>query len=804
MDITRNRKNNRSREAGNTTVSFSLFLFTLFFAPLAFGTTETWSLVTVEALTAVTGLVFFFPFPAGRKHLYTTPGLVPLLLLFGWMYFQCLPLPTAFVRSIAPNIAAAYQPVLDLPGFGQAETWIPLTVNRQATLLESLRLSAYALFYLLTVQLLSHSRALRITMTSVAGLTLCIVLLSILQRLTAPDTLFWFRKLDGKTAFGPWVNRNQYAGFMVMACPLVLAQFMIHRPAAEQQETFREKFLAFFADSSAAAHLLFGFAAVVAVASVFLTSSRGGIFSISFALLLFFLLLARQQKKIQQLPLLVLPACIFVFAGWFGLDPVLEKLNALVDPATGQLQDDRLLIWPDTLRIIADFPITGTGFGTFADIFPSYRTFYDHFFYEHAHNDVLELLTNGGLIAWIPAVWFLGTVLRTGYRKICTRRDRLSVFSAISAFSGLAGMLVFSLTDFNLHNGANGLYFAFLCGLLVAAGHTRRHSQHEPTLLPPVSSPAQIRWTALPVIAVYLVALLFLHGGAVLADRYYQQAKVIAASDRDAASRTADMVKLVELLGLAKKRNPFAGIYSYALANIREYQQRPAQAVQLSAEAAMKQPMNFAFLQQLALLIAPDDLHRGRRLLEAGYRRASQKALPLQTWAEFELGRRNRAEAVQLLSNALQENPDLVESVYPLMRRYRFAQEEVTATLPELTSVRISYWKQAQAEGRGKKAEFILKGVLDFLDREPTIEPHYLLQLYTYYQKKDKADKAADVLRRGIRLLPGYAHFHVLLGDYYLKKGIPYRAREEYEQALLLEPRNSGVRSRLRKLEAKQ
>lgn len=106
------------------------------------------------------------------------------------MLLQLIPLPLSLVRIVAPNICQAYQPILTLPTLGNLYAWLPLTVNYKETLLEVLRLSSYALFYVLTIQLLTSSRRLRLTITLVTSLAICIAFFSILQRITAPDTLF--------------------------------------------------------------------------------------------------------------------------------------------------------------------------------------------------------------------------------------------------------------------------------------------------------------------------------------------------------------------------------------------------------------------------------------------------------------------------------------------------------------------------------------------------------------------------------------------------------------------------------------
>ena len=49
--------------------------------------------------------------------------------------------------------------------------------------------------------------------------------------------------------------------------------------------------------------------------------------------------------------------------------------------------------------------------------------------------------------------------------------------------------------------------------------------------------------------------------------------------------------------------------------------------------------------------------------------------------------------------------------------------------------------------------------------------------------------------------LPDYAPFRIWLGDHYRQQGITYRAKEEYERAVMLEPGNDTYRKKLRKLE---
>ena len=565
-------------------MSSAPLLLLLCFAPLAFGTTETWSVAAAELLAALAVLLRFHPCAARRTDVPPVPGLLPLLLLLLWLLAQCLPLPPALVQTLSPQTAAVWQPVLDLL---PPDTWIPLSLNPQAALTEGLRLGSYVLVYILATQLLCSGRRLALFLSSIAGLTLFIAITTMLQRAAAPESLFWLRPTrSGLGSFGPWVYRNHYAGFMVMTCPLLLAACRLHWPEGDsEEETLRQRLLRLFSGSGL--HLLFGFGAMAAVASVFLTQSRGGILSLTVSLLVFVLLLAWRMRERR----LILPLLAALLAGaWFNWDSLLLRFQYAVD-ASGGLRDDRLLIWKDTFSIIADFPLTGTGFGSFADVFPGYKTLADELFYDHAHNDFLELLAEGGAIGFLLAACFVGTVLRNGWRQIFLRHDRLAALTAISAFSGLAGLLFFSLTDFNLRNWANGLHCFFLCALLAAAGHAGQHRRR-----PPAAYPAG--GLVFLGAAVLLLAVLRLHGGALRAEALYSWAK--SAAEEAGRSVEEKSRRIKELLEEARRGDPWNGLYPYLLGRIRMRQHRPELALPLHVEAARLQPLEEKYLRAAA------------------------------------------------------------------------------------------------------------------------------------------------------------------------------------------------------------
>ena len=190
--------------------AFILFITTLIFAPLAFGTVEQWSMATVQLLVCCSALCLVFSVRNKEKVFLKAPGMLPLVLFVLWMVFQIVPLPAAVVQTVSSSTYDIYKPVHELSGQNQ---WIPLTVNQKASLFELMRVATYVLFYFLTVQILSNGERLKKTVRIVTYLAIVIAFLAIIQKFSSPDKIYWFRSTpENAGTVGPWVYHNHYAG----------------------------------------------------------------------------------------------------------------------------------------------------------------------------------------------------------------------------------------------------------------------------------------------------------------------------------------------------------------------------------------------------------------------------------------------------------------------------------------------------------------------------------------------------------------------------------------------------------------
>jgi hypothetical protein len=126
-------------------------------------------------------------------------------------------------------------------------------------------------------------------------------------------------------------------------------------------------------------------------------------------------------------------------------------------------------VWGDVARMGAASPGLGHGFGAFATAFPRYKRSDGELRVEHAENDYLEILAEGGLLGLGLALWLLGLASRRIAIGLLRQEDRLLRGVGLGAAAGMVALLVHSAFDFNLHIPANATLFVLLGALALGA-----------------------------------------------------------------------------------------------------------------------------------------------------------------------------------------------------------------------------------------------------------------------------------------------------------------------------------------------
>ena len=127
----------------------------------------------------------------------------------------------------------------------------------------------------------------------------------------------------------------------------------------------------------------------------------------------------------------------------------------------------------------------GTGLGAFGVVYTGYDTRNGLYRLEQAHNDYLQVLSDGGIVGAAIGLVFLVALFRMGFARRESRDDFRSGV-ATGALAGCFAVLVHSFFDFTLHTTSNALLFLILAALATMNGrveevHARRKKKREET-----------------------------------------------------------------------------------------------------------------------------------------------------------------------------------------------------------------------------------------------------------------------------------------------------------------------------------
>jgi O-antigen ligase len=446
------------------------------------------------ALIALTALVVLSPWVFGGVHplvtqaisvlalLVSLVGLAltrtrlelparPLLPLLGlWLLgvLQLALLPRALHRFLAPGSAAIWYPSDPIAAGILGNALRPISVDPEATARWLAFATGLVAVALLAAPALRERRtALRASVALVAG-GVAVAIYGVVARLAFGNKLFGLLSVPTIAPFGPFVSKNHFAGYVELAACLAVGLAV---GLADEARRGPERLS--WLDSPHACRVVFAWgAAAVLVLAVPLSLSRGGVVSLAAGLVaLASLRVWLRSGRARGRGLAIAGASLAVLA--VGVALVLPpEATARVRTLTGISGDSsgsyRLTIWRDTLRLAVANPLVGSGFGSFEDAIPRFKNAAGDLRIEHAENDYLELLAEGGLTGGVLAGLLALTVITVGLGRLRDEPHRLSRGIRCGGLAGVIALLVHSAFDFNLRIPSNALFFVLLAAFALA------------------------------------------------------------------------------------------------------------------------------------------------------------------------------------------------------------------------------------------------------------------------------------------------------------------------------------------------
>jgi O-antigen ligase len=422
-------------------------------APLALGAVHEPAFVPLLVLCAAAGIIAAVR--ARRREAAPLPGARLLLALHVLVLVQLLPLPPFLLARVSPGSFALREEVALVP----LRTWLPISVNPADTARGLAFLAGMSLLYLAVFRELAEEDAWRRRLAStVVGVGLALIVVGLMQAASLhPTTIYgiWKPRWDWGV-FGPYVSKNHFAGYLVMAIPLAFAF------AAEAFHTLKDEWegrrVGWVALGGRAGNALVRHAAVALalVIGLLAARSRGGFAAFLLSAAVLPAVLPRRRQAVT----LLLAVALLALA-WMGTGLSARSFGM------GPLRAGRLDLWADAVRMFPDFPVFGAGFNAFGTSYLRYQTVATYEWYGEAHNEYLQALLDLGLVgAGLAAALLL---------ILFGRAVRFAPRSALRGglFASLFALALHNVVEFNWQIPANAATFAALAGLAVAEPRRR-------------------------------------------------------------------------------------------------------------------------------------------------------------------------------------------------------------------------------------------------------------------------------------------------------------------------------------------
>ena len=342
-------------------------------------------------------------------------------------------------------------PLLGLLAVGLLQLAIHTTAYPYLTRVHLLRLAALFVIFFLATQAFRTRDDLTTAAWFLIVLCFAVSLLGIVQYFTSVREIYWSAALKTEgDPFGPYVNRNHFAGFVELTLPLGLAMII---------------FRGVYRDVLPLTVLL----TLVPVSALVLSGSRGGIIGFAFEIGIL-ALLARSRKAAWKRPRVIAAGVValmaFALVAWVGANTAIARFSALKSPEV--TLGRRLSMARGAARIFQDHPIIGCGVGTLVDVFPEYENAYDGKLVDHVHNDYMETLAETGLLGGLCGGAFLWLLYREARKNFEADQGHFSRALHAGSIAAVGGILLHSLVDFNLQIPANAMLFLLQASLVAS------------------------------------------------------------------------------------------------------------------------------------------------------------------------------------------------------------------------------------------------------------------------------------------------------------------------------------------------
>ncbi|MGF1579487.1 MAG: O-antigen ligase family protein [Gemmataceae bacterium] len=420
-----------------------------------------------------------------------------LVGLFLLGFFQTIPLSDSLLGWLSPATAEFYADFLPgqretfadgttIPQVAEAGRTLSLYPGATKRLLSSL-LAMLLLFVVVRNNITSPQSLRRLSLAVVINGSLMGLFGVIQYYTTERGIIYWVLQSRG-SVFGPYINKNFCAFYLNLCIGLGVGWFLFWWEKKPQRAGTQGAAMSLLPGGvrplTAQGDLLnrpelLGVCLLLALmmGCVVFSQSRGGTLALLSGTVVGGLLLVKATGRWTKLflPLLLL-ALLLPVIFWFGLEQVTNRYSGLW---SGEAMDNsRWTIWFNSLRVGKDYPLLGTGYGTFGQV--------EQLGWQighqgasnpvYAHNEYVEAFVEGGAVRLFLSLLIIGLGYHSGLRAIDRTADLRTRGLAVGCLWAFTTVVIHSVFSFGINAPANALLATVILAHLGALGRTQPES----------------------------------------------------------------------------------------------------------------------------------------------------------------------------------------------------------------------------------------------------------------------------------------------------------------------------------------
>lgn len=487
---------------------FYCLLVLVVWAPMPLGSKPAWAWSVLVVGSGLLSVVWLAGYALGRFSLTDAFRRARWALAAGalWLLYlalQFIPFPADWVHAISPHAYQAHTQAAEIAG-NAVPGLLTFSVDPHATRDFWFRSIAYGCLFSLTLLLVDSHRRLELLLKILVISGTLQALYGSLMVLSGLEYGFFIKKFAGQgQATGTFLNRNHLAGYLNL-CLAAGIGLMIAKLGGESVHSWRQRFrsiLRLLLSEKVRLRIYL----IVMVIGLVLTRSRMGNTAFFASILIvgsLGLLLMRNAPRSTLLFLASMVALdILIVGGWFGVDQVAKRIQKTevraselltsggnAQPSGGETQSSVSNVLPtedrdevDRLAIsyMKDYWLTGSGGGSFYIAFPTYSDLSLIGYFDFAHNDYLQILTETGIVGLILCALIVAMAAAQALLALRRRNDPLMRGTAFGIALAICWLAIHSTVDFNMQIPANAYTMTLMLALAWVAASVRGRDRNK-------------------------------------------------------------------------------------------------------------------------------------------------------------------------------------------------------------------------------------------------------------------------------------------------------------------------------------